>query len=257
MHRVALLIFPAFALSLVAGQVRGADEAEPPISTDRPSVANSSVVVPQDGVQIENGVLASNLVHSAVVDLPESNIRYGLLPRTELRITLPDYFSSPTSAATVPAGFSDTAFGVKHQLGPLGGFDLSVIAFSSVPTGAKQISSGGYDPGLQIPWSHGLRGNWTAAGQIAAYWPTVAGSRDYTTEATMLLDRQLNAWSDVFAEFAVDSPQRGGSRQQLHAGTTYRLAPNQQIDFHVAAGLSRAAPRNYIGIGYSFLLRAK
>jgi len=26
------------------------------------------------------------------------NIRYGLLPRTELRITLTDYFYSPTSA---------------------------------------------------------------------------------------------------------------------------------------------------------------
>jgi hypothetical protein len=58
----------------------------------------------------------------------------------------------------------------------------------------------------------------------------------------------------MFAELAVDSPRRSGSRQQLHAGTTYRFAPSQQIDFHVAAGLSRAAPRNYVGVGYSFLL---
>lgn len=257
MRRVVLLICPAIVLSLAACRARGADQAELTISTDRPSVANSSVVVPQDGFQMENGVLASNLGSGAVVDLPESDIRYGLLPRTELRITLPDYFSSLASAGTAPSGFSDTAFGVKQQLGPLGGFDLSVIAFSSVPTGAKPISSGSYDPGLQIPWSHGLRGNWTAAGQIAAYWPTVAGRHDYTAEATGLLDRQLSSRSDVFAEFAVDSPQRGGSRQQLHVGTTYRFVPNQQIDFHVAAGLSRAAPRNYVGIGYSFLLRVE
>jgi hypothetical protein len=102
------------------------------------------------------------------------------------------------------------------------------------------------------------RGTWTAAGQIAAYWPTAAGRRDYTTEATVLLDRHLNAQCDtqcdMFAELAVDSPRRGGSRQQLHAGTTYRFAPSQQIDFHVAAGLSRAVPRNYVGVGYSFLL---
>jgi outer membrane putative beta-barrel porin/alpha-amylase len=252
MWRLALFIFPAVGLSLAAGWARA---AEVTIATDRPSVANSSVVVPQGVFQMENGMLASDLGHGAIVDLPESNIRYGLLPRTELRITLPDYFYSPTSAT--PSGFGDTALGVKQQLGPVGGFDVSIIAFLSLPTGANQISSHGYDPGLQIPWSHSLAENWTVAGQIAAYWPTVADRRNYTTEATVLLDRQLNARSDVFLELAVDSPQHGGSSQQLHAGTTYKLAPNQQIDLHAAAGLSRAAPRNYVGIGYSFLLQGR
>lgn len=86
--------------------------------------------------------------------------------------------------------------------------------------------------------------------------PDTTGA-DYTTEATVLLDRQLNARSDVFVELAMDSPQHDESRQQLHAGMTYRLAPNHQIDFHAAAGLSRAAPRNYVGIGYSFLLQGR
>lgn len=252
MRRLALLLFPALGLSLAAGR---AGAAEVTIATDRPSVANSSVVVPQGVFQMENGMLASDLGNGATVDLPESNIRYGLLPRTELRVMLPDYFYTSTSAA--PSGFGDTALGVKQQLGPLGGFDVSIIAFLSIPTGANQLSSHGYDPGLQIPWSHSLVENWTVAGQVAAYWPTVADRRDYTTEATVLLDRQLNARSDVFVELAMDSPQHGESRQQLHAGMTYRLAPNHQIDFHAAAGLSRAAPRNYVGIGYSFLLQGR
>jgi hypothetical protein len=239
---------------MACGSARGQGESEPTISTDRPSVANSSAVVPDGGFQMESGLLASNLGNGAVVDLPESLIRYGLLPSTELRLTLPDYFHSLTSAGAAPAGFGDTAIGVKQQLGPRGGFDVSIIAFLSFPTGAKQISSHGYDPGLQIPWSRSLTANWTIAGQIAGYWPTVAGRHDYTTEATLLLDRQLSSRCDMFAEMAVDSPQRGGSQQQLHTGTSYRLAPNQQIDFHVAAGLSRAAPRNYVGVGYSFLL---
>jgi hypothetical protein len=250
-----LMVLSAVTLHIVADPVLAAEETSVNITTDRPSVANSSIVVPQGGLQIENGVLAANLGNGTTVDLPESNIRYGLLPRTELRIMVPDYFYSLTTSAAVASGFSDTAFGVKQQLGPLSGFDVSIIAFSSVPTGANQISTHGYDPGLQIPWSHGLAGSWTMAGQIAAYWPTVAGRHDYTAEATVLLDRTLNAHIDVFAEFAMDSPQRGGSRQQLHAGTTYRFASNQQLDFHIAAGLSRAAPENYVGVGYSILLR--
>lgn len=186
MRRLALLLLPAVVLSIAPSPARGASEAEPTITTDRPSVANSSVVIPQDGFQMENGLLASNLGNGTVVDLPESTIRYGLLPRTELRITLPDYYYSVTSAPEMATGFGDTAIGVKQQLGPLGGFDVSIIVFSSFPTGAKQVSSHGYDPGLQIPWSHGLGGNWTVAGQVASYWPTVAGRRDYTSEATVL-----------------------------------------------------------------------
>jgi hypothetical protein len=254
MPRIAVLTLGTIICSIACGSARSDGQPDPTISTDRPSVTDSSVVVPDGGFQMENGLLASNLGNGAVVDLPESLIRYGLLPYTELRLTLPDYYDSLTSAGSAASGFGDTAIGVKQQLGPRGGFDLSIVGFLSFPTGAKQISSHGYDPGLQIPWSRSLSGNWTLAGQVAAYWPTVAGRHDYTAEATVLLDRQLSPRCDVFTELAVDDPQRGGSRQQLHAGTTYRVTPNQQIDFHVAAGLSRAAPRNYVGVGYSFLL---
>jgi hypothetical protein len=43
--------------------------------------------------------------------------------------------------------------------------------------------------------------------------PTVADRRDYTTEATVRLDRQSSARSDVFVELAVDSPQHEPCRR--------------------------------------------
>ncbi len=254
MRRLARHVWQAI-LGSIAASAACADSGGPPtIATDRPSVTDSAVVVPEGGFQMENGLLVANLNNGAVLDLPESAIRYGLAERTELRLSVPDYFYSLTSASASASGFGDAALGVKRQLGPLGGVDVSIVAFASIPTGARQISSHGYDPGLQVPWAHSIAANWTVAGQIAAYWPTVGGRRDFTSEATLLLDRTLSVRCDLFTELAVDSPQRGGTRQQLHAGTTYRLAANQQIDFHVAAGLSRAAPRNYLGVGYSFLL---
>jgi hypothetical protein len=51
----------------------------------------------------------------------------------------------------------------------------------------------------------------------------------------------------------------GGWQPQLHLGgdatdrTAYKLAPNQQLDFHAAAGLSEAAPKFYVGLGYCYL----
>jgi hypothetical protein len=227
--------------------------AEATIVTDRPAVTESSLVVPAGALQLENGAQDTDSAGRYVLDLPESNLRYGLLEKTELRLTLSDYFHNLPADDSTTSGLGDTAIGVKQQLGPAGGFDVSVIAYLSLPTGASRITSHGYDPGLQLPWSRGLGGNWTLAGQLAAYWPTQDGSRNYTSEATLMLDRQLSAPWDAFIEYAGDSPQRGGSRQLLHMGSAYKLSAHQQLDVHAGLGLSAAAPRWFIGAGYSIL----
>jgi hypothetical protein len=224
------------------------------LTTDRPAVTEASVVVPAGALQIENGVLVTDALGHDTLDLPESDVRYGLLDRTELRLTLPDYYRNLPAGSGTTSGFGDMAFGVKQQLGPVGGFDVAVVAFLSVPSGAHEVTSHGYDPGVQLPWSHSLPANWTVAGQFAAYWPTVAGTRDYTSEVTLLFDRQLSGPWDAFVEYAGDFPERGGSSQLLHVGTAYKLTPHQQLDLHAAVGLSSAAPHSFIGIGYSFLL---
>jgi hypothetical protein len=123
-----------------------------------------------------------------------------------------------------------------------------------MPSGANGISSGGYDPGLQFPWSRQISTNWTAGGQVAFYWPTEGGKHNVTGETTFYADRQLTKPWDAFVEYAGDFPDRGGTRQILHFGTSYKLAPHHQIDFHVGVGLSSAAPTAFVGFGYSFPL---
>jgi hypothetical protein len=244
------------AAVLLAAVVRAslaAADTEVTINTDRPAVTESSVVVPEAALQIENGLLATDAQGRYTLDFPESDLRYGLADKTELRLTLPDYYHNLPAANAATSGFGDVAVGVKQQLGPAGGFDVSLVAFLSLPTGAHAISSHGYDPGVQLPWSHALSGNWTVAGQVAAYWPTVNGERNSTGEVTLLFDRQLSAPWDAFIEYAGDFPQRGGSSQLLHVGTAYKLAAHHQLDLHAAAGLSDATPRWFIGAGYSYL----
>jgi len=252
-----LLAAPLPALSGTDADAPAAASAAAPaevtISTDRPAITESSVVVPEGGFQIENGFLATDTGDHHLLDFPESDLRYGLLGKTELRLSLPDYFHNLAAPNSGASGFGDLAIGVKQQLGPLGGFDLSIIPSLSLPTGAQPVSSHGYDPALQLPWSRSLTASWTVAGQLAAYWPTVAGSHRAIDEATLLFDRQLTASCDAFIEYAADVAQRGGTSQLLHVGAAYRLAPHHQLDFHAAAGLSQAAPRSFIGVGYSYL----
>jgi len=252
---------------LLHDQSRGQSQPDrdEPISTDRPAIAASSVVVPKGSFQAENGFLITNEQGRRSFDGPETSMRFGVAGNTELRFSAPDYYRDVASGSGVASGFGDFTFGVKRQLGPTsGGFDVSLIVFLSIPTGADAVSSHGFDPGLQLPWSRKLSANWSAAGQFALYWPTQPNSstqpsgpsqaytRNLTGECTFLLDRQLAKSSDGFVEYAGDVPQRGGPRHLLHFGAAYRITTRQQLDLHFGIGLSSAAIDHFIGIGYSF-----
>ena len=223
-----------------------------PIATDRPAITNSSVVVPSGSLQVENGLQTTTALGARTFDGPESLVVFGLTDATELRFTVPDYIHTAPGS-----GFGDLALGVKQQIGHTpSGFDVSLIVFLSFPTGATATSSHGYDPGLQLPWSQKVSENWTAAGMLSLYWLTQSGARNLTGESTFLFDRQLTGSWDAFVEYAGDFPERGGPRHLLHVGTAYKLGPNQQLDLHVGAGLSRAAVDHFIGVGYSFRFQA-
>jgi Putative MetA-pathway of phenol degradation len=240
----------AVLLVLLAGFARAlADDASSPIATDRPSVTDSSVVVPLGSLQFENGFADTVSEGQRTLDGPETLVRFGVASKTELRLTAPDYFGQVGKMAS---GFGDLGIGVKQQLGPASGFDVSLVVSLSLPTGASGISSQGYDPSVQLPWSRALSPNWTAAGMLSVYWPTEAGHRNVTGQTTFLMDRQLTKTWDAFVEYAGDFPEQGGPRHLLHFGTSYKVTPHQQLDLHVGVSLSSAAVDHFIGVGYSF-----
>jgi hypothetical protein len=70
-----------------------AQDANPPspINTDRPAFADSSVVVPKQSLQIENGFLETTTLGQHGFDFSETQLRFGLGDKTELRFSVPDY----------------------------------------------------------------------------------------------------------------------------------------------------------------------
>jgi hypothetical protein len=229
----------------------------PVISTDRPAVTDSSVVVPSGEVLSENGFTETASQHQRSFDFPETLIRFGITSKTELRFTPPDYFNNFDTGNGFGSGWGDFSLGVKQQLfATSASFDASVIVALSFPTGAHTLSSHGYDPQVLVPWSHPISKNWTAAGMLGVFWPTQGLRRNVTGQPSFLVDRQITSKWDAFIEYAGDFPQRGGPQHILHVGTAYKLTPNQQLDFHAGFGLSSAAVDHFIGFGYSFQLQA-
>ncbi len=242
----------ACVLIVLASSYAGADDTPPPIATDRPAVTDSSVVVPPGSLQFENGFADTVTQGQTTFDFPETLLRLGVASKTELRLTAPDFFDQSGAGS----GFGDVTIGIKQQLGPAAGFDVSLVLSLSLPTGARAFSSHGYDPSVQLPWSRALSKNWTIAGMCSVYGLTENGRRNVTGETTFLFDRQLTSRWDAFAEYAGDFPEQGGPRHLLHFGTAYKIAPEQQLDFHFGVGLSAAAVDHFFGIGYSFRLQA-
>ena len=211
------------------------------------------MVVPRGYLLLENGFTETGSRGQEGFDFSETLVRFGLASKTELRLTPPDYFQNFNTGGGFGSGWGDLSLGLKQQLAASSeGFDTSLIVSLSFPSGANTISSHGYDPALQLPWSHPLSKNWMAAGMFSLLWPTEGPRRNLTGQASFLLDRQITRPWDAFIEYGGYFPQRGGSQDLLHLGTSVKITSNQQLDFHFGFGLSSAAADHFVGFGYSF-----
>ena len=249
-RRPAILLLLLTRLSAICNAQSPPTVADPEIVTDRPDVTESSIVVPIRSVQIENGATWTTDHGAQTFNLSESLIRFGVSTRTEIRLVIPEYFGGITGPD--PTGFGDLALGMKQQLGPLpGSFDVSVIVAVSLPTGASQVSSHGFDPFIKFPWSKELKSGWSIGGMQSLFWNTDAHRRNGDWEPTFYVEKEITKPWDVFAEYAGDFYQRGGPKEITHFGTAYRITSTQQVDFHFGFGISNAAPQRFFGIGYS------
>jgi hypothetical protein len=91
-------------------------------------------------------------------------------------------------------------------------------------------------------------------------WPTEAGRRNVTGQASVYFDRQLTQAMDAYVEYSGAFPERGGPQNLIDFGVAYKPSLHQQPDFHCGFGLSAAVPNHVIGVGYSVrfqVIRAK
>ena len=250
MSRLRIIVARGIAVAAVAAPAVADAQPAAAIATDRPSVSASSSVVPSGALQLESGATETASQGAHTFDGPEILVRFGLTSQTELRVTVPNYLSQTGDGSV--SGAADVAIGVKQQILRGGRLDIALIVSLSLPSGANAVSSHGYDPTLQVPWSRALSAGWTVGGMFSLSAPTQDDRRNVTGEATFLFDRQLTARWNGFVEYVGDFPQQGGARHLLHVGPAFKPTRWQQLDLHAGIGLSDAAADWLIGAGYSF-----
>ena len=231
----------------------GEPGAEPEILTDRPDFTETSFVVPRGSLQLESGFTYTDEADGGghTLNLPELLLRYGIGPRTELRLGVPDFLH--TRAAGVRHGsFGDTYFGFKQQLAAEGApFGFAVIPAIMIPTGSGGSSSGAIDPEVVFTWSRDLSERWSIGGIVGFAYPREGGGRTLHIVPTVSLGYSLTSRIGTFLEWAADLPAPGRDAHLLHHGYTYALSPTSQVDIHFGFGITRAAPDFFIGGGYA------
>jgi len=223
--------------------------SESAIATDRPSVANSSSVVPIGSLQFENGLSATRAQGTTTVDLPATRVRLGFGTCNELLMDLPDY----THAESGLSGFSDVGPAIKHQLQGLPeGWTLSAIAGTLLDSGNPRIAGRGPMPYLQLPWSRDLGQGWSINGMFDETLHRHDVNENRSSQASLYLDKAVGDLADVFVEYVNDLQRGANVGNRVGIGASYRATGTQQIDLKIGTGLNAASPDWYLTAGYSF-----
>ena len=98
-------------LAVPAGAAVAAEACPQPgseITTDRPDVTNSSLVVPKGSFQQENGINIAGRDGGQVLDGTNTRLRFGIAQCLEFLVDVPTYFN-------VLSGTADTGFTGKRR----------------------------------------------------------------------------------------------------------------------------------------------
>jgi hypothetical protein len=249
--KICVLSVLALLGGLLEAQADTCPTPKDEITTDRPDVTNSSLVVPAGSFQSENGVNFSSRDGGRSIDGTNSRWRLGIVPCLEVLVDLPTYFGTVSGSGS--SGFSDVAPALKWQISPVPGkTDLSVVFGTALPTGAVAISGRGPQPYLQLPWSWELNDGWGVSGMFTEFFRPSDFTTKRITETTFVLEKKLTERFSVFTEYVGDYPEGAGPSVMINSGGIYHLSKLEQVDFHLAFGLNHNSPNYIVGVGYSF-----
>ena len=236
-----------FIIALLLPLVSGA-QPFPELVTDRPDFTESGVTVPLGHVQIESGILYDQVVDTGNIAFPEVLVRWAPLNRFELRFGIPNYV-----AGDFPRGFSAGSAGAKVQFGPIGSWDLGLIAVVSLPVGEVDLTSGSVDPEFILITGHDLSSRVSLGAQGML---TYDGAEDvWQYGGTLVAGIEINDRAGTFVEAVVIDQRRNSVFVMLHHGYTYLLTPSMQLDVHAGLGFfERGGGEGLVGIGLSTLL---
>jgi hypothetical protein len=208
MRRRTALLACAFNVLLWVTPADAQPQA-PPLTSNRPGIADSESLVAPRVFQVEAGVQWQQAPSEAEREWTQTwgqlTVRYGLRPWLEL-FTGWDGLSldrvSVDGTSRVEAGGNDLRFGAKVAVlsEERHGVMLTLAPGWSVPVGGEEFSSGSNDASFRVLWARSLPADWSLSGNVLFTRTSDSGGRYWDNLATLSVGRPLRGSVTTFVE---------------------------------------------------------
>ncbi|MGC8522424.1 MAG: transporter [Steroidobacteraceae bacterium] len=271
---VLLLVLTASAAALFPAAYASAPT--PPCSgpsgllglLDRPTISDSSCVVPEGMTVLEAGATAGNLygAPSGKVDTaPNLELRWGLPGNSEF-VWLPPNFqyesvdAGPLGPAATVRGFGPTTVGIKHELGYNQHWQWTAEALATLPSGDSTFGSHGLGVAVSgiISYGSGPLGVSLMAGISSETEPTAAGGQRFQSfnpdlTVTWASTSRLQFYAEVYGQSHSGYAQGWGT--DADGGLQYLVTPDFEVDLEEGVRIqgNLGGFSNYTGAGLGLL----
>lgn len=223
-----------------------------PISTDRPSFSDGTLIVPKGRWQIEAGYTFNDVNGTRFETFGELLLRFHLSDRAEFRLSNVTFGRSSDID-----GLLDPILGVKIKLqnGTTGKSpDLAFILQSTVPAGDRAFRIDRAQPTAKLAFYQQTDATTGFGGNLIASDLGIDSGRFTQYAASLYLAKALNSKKSAFAEIYRLMPLSDGGPDAnfADAGVTYLLNPRTQVDFRLGTGFDQKRDGWFFGFGLSY-----
>ncbi|MHB8742130.1 MAG: transporter [Sulfuricaulis sp.] len=236
---------------------------------DRPTVGDSSCVVPRGRIVLEAGIQRAALSGTPggqFATLPNAELRFGLPDQSEL-VWLPPNLqyqhnkAGSGSAAGTAHGFSATTLGLKHEIGYNAQWQETIEDLVTAPSGSPLYGSHGWGDAASGIVSYSPGGPFGLSlmlGISSQTAPTAAGGNRFNSinpdiVVTWLSNPRLQFYGEVYGQSRTAYAQ--GSGFDADGGVQYLLDRKWEVDLEEGIRLhgELGGFERYTGIGLGAL----
>lgn len=237
------LVFPLTAFAQAQPLPAAPQAVVPPLTSNRPGIADSEALVPVGALQLEGGLELDEAPSGSdprwTQTWGELTLRYGVARRIEVfggwdGLSLDRAFVDGQSR--IVAGGNDVLIGTKLSLltEDAHGFTLTIAPSWSFPLGAEEFTSGSEDPSFRVLWARSLPREWAISGNLLWTRTSDASGRYWETDVMAGLTRSLTGTLSAFVEGSDATRAGHADSWTVDSGLAWVVGLDRQLD--VSAG---------------------
>lgn len=221
---------------------------------DRPGIGNGSFITAENVIGVEAGIQFSHTPFIDQIDIGQILLRYGLMPKLEIRTTLNSYSIQKRAlngGSDRRSGNQDIGVGLKYNIfqQEAGSGNVSVLGSFSIPTGQDGFSNNEFVPFLSLLGDLDLSDKMVVSSNLG-YSFGVRNLDDhwlFTLTPGFTIPQNKNL--AVFIGYAGNYFGNSVNENWLEGGITYGLANGAQLDINL--GYELEGESVFIGAGFA------